>query len=94
MTAITDFKNKISNKGHGSGGYCLTLCAMSMSNESTKVNLREASYKLDYSNKLILLELIKTILFPEYEKWDNYEVMAWIKENQPRIYAFGMKDET
>lgn len=86
MAALTNFKKVIGKKLHGSGGKFLTRCVMSGCNDYTTVNLRTASYRLDYHNKLLLIELLKAMILKEDEIWDDQEIMAWIEKNQPFAY--------
>ncbi len=92
MTALTNFKKVIGKELHGSGGKFLTRCVMSGCNDYTTVNLRTASYRLDYHNKLLLIELLKAMILKEDEIWDDQEIMAWIEKNQPYVFKEAMKN--
>jgi hypothetical protein len=83
MSAFTKFKEKIGNTSQGSGGKYMINLVMSGGNDFTKVNLKTASYRLDYNNKLLLIELIKAMILKKDEVWDEHEIMRWIEKNQP-----------
>jgi len=92
MSALTDFKKVIGNKPHGSGGDYLINFAISGCTDFKTVNLRTASYRLDYGNKLLLIELLKAMVLKEEEIWDEHEILSWIEENQPYVFKEAMKN--
>jgi len=91
MTALEEFQCKIGNTMQGGGGDYLIESVISACT-NTKINLNAASYKLDYSNKILLIELIKSMLFGEDEIWNDVEILEWIEENQPYIYKKEMNN--
>jgi hypothetical protein len=86
MSALKKFEKQVGSTGQGSGGKYLIRCVMSGCNDFTKINLRTASYRLDYNNKILLIELIKAMILKEDELWFEPEIMEWIEKNQP--YTF------
>lgn len=86
MSAINKFKNKIGNTIQGDGGEYLVEFVISACTDHKKINLGSASYKLDRSNKVLLIEILKSLIFDEQEQWDDVEILNWIEKNQPYVF--------
>ena len=65
---------------------------MSVCTDIAKVNLREASYKLDYQNKKLILDLIRGLLMGEDEYWDEPKTLDWIEMHHTKVFSEGMNN--
>jgi len=94
MSIKTELQVAVGTEPTSSSGlrYMINL-GMSICNDTPKINLREASYKLDHNNKILLLKMIKVMLFGGDEQWDEVEVMTWIKTYHSKAYERGMNND-
>lgn len=84
MNTAQNILNKMGTVQSTSDGVNYMLKAvLSSCNDAAKINLREASYKLDKENKLLLIKLIQEMLFND--DIDELKLFKWIKKYHPHI---------
>jgi hypothetical protein len=90
---LINITNRISTQQtEASSSYYMIKFVMSVCTDITKVNLREASYKLDYQNKKLILDLVRGLLMGEDEYWDELKTLDWVEMYHPKIFSEGMND--